>query len=69
MQKSSPLALILLVGVIAFTLLYVWLMLHRTRSMAMEDVLDDRGLEDAIVARRAEAGVAGSVAAHGGGSR
>jgi heme exporter protein C len=49
----------LFVGVIAFTLLYVWLVLHRTRAMAMEDVLDDRGLEDAIVARRAEAGIGG----------
>jgi heme exporter protein C len=47
----------LFVGVIAFTLLYVWLLLHRTRAMAMEDVLDDRGLEDAIVARRAEAAI------------
>jgi heme exporter protein C len=47
----------LFVGVIAFTLLYVWLVLHRTRAMAMEDVLDDRGLEDAIVARRAEAAI------------
>jgi heme exporter protein C len=49
----------LFVGVIAFTLLYAWLVLHRTRAMAMEDVLDDRGLEDAIVARRAEASIGG----------
>ncbi len=45
----------LFVGVIAFTFLYVWLMLHRTRAMAMEDMLDDRGLDDALAARRAEA--------------
>ena len=45
----------LFVGVIAFTFLYVWLMLHRTRTMAMEDMLEDRGLDDALVARRAEA--------------
>jgi heme exporter protein C len=45
----------LFVGVIAFTLLYVWLMLHRTRAMAMEDLLEERGLDDALVARRAEA--------------
>lgn len=50
----------LFVGVIAFTLLYVWLVLHRSRSMAMEDMLDDRGLDRAIDARRAEA------APHGG---
>jgi heme exporter protein C len=45
----------LFVGVIAFTLLYAWLMLHRTRAMAMEDLLEERGLDDALVARRAEA--------------
>ena len=45
----------LFVGVIAFTFLYVWLMLHRTRAMAMEDMLEDRGLDDALIARRAEA--------------
>jgi heme exporter protein C len=46
----------LFVGVVAFTLLYVWLMLHRTRVMAMEDLIEDRGLDRAVEARRAEAG-------------
>ena len=45
----------LFVGVIAFSLLYTWLVIHRTRVMFMEDVLDDRGLDEALVARRAEA--------------
>jgi heme exporter protein C len=44
----------LFVGVVAFTLFYVWLMMHRTRVMAMEDRLDDRGLDEALVARRNE---------------
>ncbi|MEO1057548.1 MAG: cytochrome c biogenesis protein CcsA [Actinomycetota bacterium] len=44
----------LFVGVIAFSLLYVWLLLHRTRSMWMQDLLDDRGLDEALAARRAE---------------
>ncbi|NND73562.1 MAG: cytochrome c biogenesis protein CcsA [Ilumatobacter sp.] len=44
----------LFVGVVAFTLLYVWLMLHRTRTMAMEDIVEDRGLDAALAARRAE---------------
>lgn len=44
----------LLVGVIAFSLLYVWLVMHRTRGLAMEDYLDDRGLDLALAARRAE---------------
>jgi heme exporter protein C len=46
----------LFVGVMSFTLLFVWLLLHRTRAMAMEDLLDDRGLELALQARRAETG-------------
>jgi heme exporter protein C len=45
----------LFVGVIAFTLLYVWLLLHRSRALAMQDVLEDKGLDRALVARRAEA--------------
>jgi heme exporter protein C len=45
----------LFVGVVAFTLLYVWLVMHRTRAMAMEDLLDDRDLDLALEARRAEA--------------
>jgi len=49
----------LFVGVVAFTLLYIWLLLHRTRSMAMQDLLDDVGLDAAVTARRNEiAGVA-----------
>ena len=44
----------LFVGVIAFTLLYVWLLLHRTRAMAMDDLLDDVGLDAAVTARRNE---------------
>ena len=42
------------VGMVAFSLLYVWLMLHRTRVMAMEDLLEDRGLDIALAERRAE---------------
>ena len=45
----------LFVGVVAFTLLYVWLVLHRARAMAMEDLLEDQGLDEALAARRAEA--------------
>ena len=50
----------LMVGVVAFTLLYLWLVLHRTRALAMEDLHDERSLEDALVARRAEAVVGGA---------
>ena len=47
----------LFIGVFAFTLLYVWLLLHRSRVIAMEDLLDDQGLDRALDARRAEAEV------------
>jgi heme exporter protein C len=53
------------VGVIAFTLVYAWFMLHRLRIRRMEEWLDDQGLEAAIAERRAEAAAAeasGSVA-------
>jgi heme exporter protein C len=45
----------LFVGVVAFTLLYLWLVMHRSRTLGMEDVLEDQGLDDALAARRAEA--------------
>ena len=45
----------LFVRVVASGLLYVWLVMHRTRGMFMEDYLDDRGLDVALAARRAEA--------------
>ncbi len=44
----------LFVGVVAFTFLYVWLLLHRSRALAMQDLLDDEGLDRALAARRAE---------------
>jgi heme exporter protein C len=44
----------LFVGVVAFTLLYVWLLLHRTRGMAMQDLIEDRGLDSALADRRSE---------------
>jgi heme exporter protein C len=46
----------LFVGIIAFTLLYAWLVIHRQRTLTAEDALDDAGLDLAIAARRAEAG-------------
>ncbi len=45
----------LFVGLISFTLLYVWLLLHRSRVMALEDLIDDQGLDRALDARRHEA--------------
>jgi heme exporter protein C len=42
----------LFMGIIAFTLAYVWLLLHRQRVLAMQDALDDRGLDLALAERR-----------------
>jgi heme exporter protein C len=41
----------LFVGIIAFTLLHVWLLLHQQRVLAMEDAIDDRGLDLALAER------------------
>ena len=46
----------LFLGLVAFTLLFVWLVLHRQRAMMLEDAFSDRGLDLAITARRNEAG-------------
>jgi heme exporter protein C len=45
----------LLVGTVAFTVMYVWYVLHRQRVLAMEDAIDDRGLDQALLERRNEA--------------
>jgi heme exporter protein C len=39
---------------VVFTLLYVWLVLHRQRVLTLEDMLDDTSLDAALEARRAE---------------
>ena len=46
----------LFLGLVAFTMLFVWLVLHRQRAMMLEDAFSDRGLDVAITARRNEAG-------------
>jgi len=45
----------LFLGLFAFTALYAWLVLHRQRGLALEDVAADRGLDAAIATRRQEA--------------
>jgi heme exporter protein C len=44
----------LFVGVVAFTLVYAWLLLHRQRLLVLEDASAAHGLEDAIAERNAE---------------
>ncbi len=45
----------LTLSAVAFTLVYVWYVLHRQRVLAMEDALDDKGLDLALAERRSEA--------------
>lgn len=53
-QLEDTMLFSLFLALIAFTLLYVWLMVHRQRVLAMQDALDDKGLDYALAARRAE---------------
>jgi heme exporter protein C len=45
----------LFLGVVVFTLSYVWLVLHRQRALHLRDLVDETGLDRALEARRAEA--------------
>jgi heme exporter protein C len=46
----------LFTGVVVFTVLYAWLVLHRQRVLWLQDHHDDTGLDAALGARRAEDG-------------
>lgn len=54
-EIHGSMAWTLVLGVLAFTLLYGWLLAHRFRIAAMEARLEDEGLELAIAERHAEA--------------
>ncbi|MFN2608493.1 MAG: cytochrome c biogenesis protein CcsA [Acidimicrobiales bacterium] len=53
-QIHGSMAWTLLVGVLAFTLLYAWLLVHRVRLARLEEGAEDRRLEEALAERRAE---------------
>ncbi len=44
----------LFISLVAFTLLYVWLLMHRQRVLAMQDAIDNTGLDYALQQRRDE---------------
>jgi len=48
----------LMVGLVSFTLLYAWLVMHRQRALYLEDRYEDADLDAAVTARRAESEVA-----------
>ncbi|MDQ3738958.1 MAG: cytochrome c biogenesis protein [Actinomycetota bacterium] len=58
-QMDGLMLFSLFVGVVAFTLLYVWLVIHRQRALVLEDAAEDHGLERALRERRAEAALPG----------
>ena len=41
-------------GVVGFTLVFVWLILHRQRTMLLSDLANQSGLDAAILARQNE---------------
>jgi len=53
-QIHGAMAWTLLLGVVAFTLLYAWLLIHRFRLAWVEEQAEDRLLEEALAERRAE---------------
>jgi heme exporter protein C len=44
-------------GVVGFTLVFVWLVLHRQRTMLLVDIANRQGLDAAIAARKIEGSV------------
>jgi len=57
-QITGLMAATLLVAVVAFTLLYAWLLVHRFRLGWLEQRAEDEGLALALAERRAEASAA-----------
>jgi heme exporter protein C len=41
-------------GVIGFTLVFIWLVLHRQRTMLLSDLATERGIDNAILERKNE---------------
>ena len=62
-QITGTMALTLVVAVVAFTLLYVWLLIHRFRVAHLQERADERQLADALAERRAEGADAADVVA------
>lgn len=54
-QITGLMLFTLLLSVVAFTLLYFWLLVHRYRLASIEEQAGDRELEEALAERRAEA--------------
>ena len=53
----------MLLGFVAFTLVYVWLLVHRYRLETIEERAETDGLSAALAERRAEAAEGGAASA------
>lgn len=53
-QMDGLMLFSLFFGVVVFTAMYVWLVLHRQRALTLDDLLDDTGLDRALEERRLE---------------
>ena len=47
----------LFLGIVTFTMLFAWMMMHRQRALALQDAVDSHGLDLAIKQRQQEAEV------------
>lgn len=59
-QMDGLMLFTLFLGFVAFTMLFVWMVLHRQRVLHLEDTVAGRGLDQAIESRRNEAAAQGS---------
>lgn len=55
-QMDGLMLFSLMLGLVTFTALFAWMVLHRQRVIHLEDTVANRGLDEAIATRRNEAG-------------
>lgn len=55
-ELDGPMLFALFTGLVLFTAIYAWMMLHRFRIAWLEEQLDRHGLDTALAERRAEGG-------------
>jgi heme exporter protein C len=55
----------LMLGIVVFSLIFAWLLIHRFRLGWLEEQTGALGIDQALTERRAEAGIAGGAAAGG----
>lgn len=64
-QMDGLMLFSLFFGVVVFTLMYIWLVLHRQRSLTLADLIDESGLDRALEERRRDDAGTGGVIRHG----